>query len=171
MSLQRTAVHWAALLFVLGLAQTGLAGEAVETLRARAQKGVADAQYCLGVLYEAGALLDLPQDHGQAARWFLRASEQGHANAQISLGHHYASGLGIPRDDVLALVWLEIGAAGASGSSRLSAKLTRKKLIPQMSLRQILDAQHKRRAWMTMQGELSTADSPDAPVLASSESP
>ena len=43
--------------------------------------------------------------------WFRRAAEQGHSDAQLSLGVHYDSGEGIPVDKVEAYAWATISAA------------------------------------------------------------
>ncbi|HEX8989903.1 MAG TPA: tetratricopeptide repeat protein [Rhodocyclaceae bacterium] len=60
----------------------------------------------------AGA--DKPQE---AVAWFRRAAEQGHADAQFALGHFYARGEGVARDDAQAFAWwrkaAEQGIAGA----------------------------------------------------------
>lgn len=44
------------------------------------RKGHAAAQYHLGMMYYDGE--GVPQDFTEAARWFGKAGEQGHAKAQ-----------------------------------------------------------------------------------------
>ena len=171
MAMAKTATLWCAMALVLTCVRTGAAGEAVDALQNRAQGGAADAQYCLGVLYEAGALLDLPRDHGEAAHWFLRAAEQGHPYAQISLGHLYSQGLGVLRNDIQALSWLEIGAAAAQGPPRTAAKATRDLLIRRMPLEEILESQRTRRAWMTAHGQLAASSTVGGPVVAVTTAP
>ena len=45
-----------------------------------ANAGRIDAQFYLGICYYYGK--GVPQDHAEAARWYRKAAEQGHANAQ-----------------------------------------------------------------------------------------
>ena len=45
---------------------------------------------------------------------FRRAAEQGEVIGQASLGVMYANGEGVPRDDVLSYLWINM--AGANGS-------------------------------------------------------
>ena len=44
--------------------------------RARAEEGVAEAQFNLGVMYAEGR--GVPQDDAEAARWYRLAAEQGY---------------------------------------------------------------------------------------------
>jgi hypothetical protein len=74
---------------------------------------VAEAQFDLGMLYEEGE--GVPQDFGQAAAWYRKAAERGHADAQFLLGALYESGQGIPRDDAQAVYWY--GKAAEQGHS------------------------------------------------------
>lgn len=50
----------------------------------------------------------------EAARWMLRAAEQGHAGAQSVLGWMYMAGKGVPRDDTAAARWLQPAAAAGN---------------------------------------------------------
>jgi uncharacterized protein len=57
-------------------------GDYATALRAwlpRAQQGIVEAQYNLGLLYAQGQ--GVPQDDGQAIQWFRRAADQGYAPA------------------------------------------------------------------------------------------
>ena len=44
---------------------------------------------------------------------YCRAAKQGYAEAEHKLGTHYAEGWGVPRNSVLAYVWLSLAGAGA----------------------------------------------------------
>ncbi len=77
-------------------------------VRASAERGDADAQYSLGVMYRDG--YGAPQDAAEAGRWFRRAAVQGHASAQSDLGHLYDEGRGVPKDDAEALRWYRLAA-------------------------------------------------------------
>ena len=47
----------------------------------------------------------MAQSYEEAARWFRRAAEQGHAEAQIHLGDLFAAGRGVGQSDVEAARW------------------------------------------------------------------
>jgi hypothetical protein len=65
------------------------------------------------MLYAEGE--GVPQDDGQAAMWYRKAAERGHADAQFLLGALYEEGRGIPRDDAQAVYWY--GKAAEQGHS------------------------------------------------------
>ena len=69
-----------------------------------AEKGNAQAQYALGVMYQRGK--GVPADERVAAQWFTKASTQGLPNAQYALGMQYREGRGVERDDKQAGSWL-----------------------------------------------------------------
>lgn len=58
--------------------------------------------------------MGIPKDTGQAETWFQRSlvwfrsnAEQGDPAAQFWLGWLYAKGVGVPKDDNLALKWIQ----------------------------------------------------------------
>jgi TPR repeat protein len=63
----------------------------------------------------------------KAAALYCRAAENGNALAQYNLGWIYANGRGTPRDDALAVAWLQKAAAQgdrpAAGMLRLMGKV------------------------------------------------
>lgn len=73
----------AIIIFILGLIAPLAAGAqdlaSLEQLRLAAEKGDADAQIEMGVLYEFG--FNLPKNNVTALAWYLRAAEQGNAFA------------------------------------------------------------------------------------------
>ena len=73
----------AIILFILGLIAPLAAGAqdlaSLEQLRLTAEKGDADAQLEMGILYEFG--FNLPKNSVNALAWYLRAAEQGNAFA------------------------------------------------------------------------------------------
>jgi len=71
----------------------------LDNVTARAEAGDAEAQYLNGTLYGADGAK-------QAAQWFLRAAQQGHAKAQARIGVAYDVGDGVARDQAEALIWL-----------------------------------------------------------------
>lgn len=80
--------------------------ESISDLRARAERGDAEAQYNLGVMYGwGGAAQNVPHDDKQAAIWYLKAAEQKHAGAQYMLGAAYFNGFGVIQDYTKAIEW------------------------------------------------------------------
>jgi TPR repeat protein len=76
--------------------------QAFEILKPLAEKGNAEAQYNLGVLYYKGPRYNekeelkgkgVPQDYDEAVKWWRLAAEQGVAQAQYELGRIYESDL------------------------------------------------------------------------------
>jgi len=79
----------------------GLGGERIGTLswfREQAEKGIADCQYKLGVMYDEGRYIS--EDSIEAVKWYRKAAEQGHKEAQNKLGHAYAHGEGVELEDL-----------------------------------------------------------------------
>ncbi|SKA38225.1 Sel1 repeat-containing protein [Enhydrobacter aerosaccus] len=72
----------------------------VARLKSLAEKGEADAQYELGVLYFRGQ--GLPRDVDESARLYRLAADQGQVRAQVALAQFYQHGIGVPRDDAEA---------------------------------------------------------------------
>lgn len=56
----------------------------LSTVINNAEKGDAQAQYLLGSTYEAGRLV--PKDQMEAVKWYRKAAEQNHPEAQFKLG-------------------------------------------------------------------------------------
>lgn len=79
-------------------------GDSFDQLRQAAENGDAEAQVQLGHIYDTGN--GIPQDYGEAVRWYRKAAEQGHATGQNNLGAMYMDGTGVPQDGGEALKWL-----------------------------------------------------------------
>ena len=88
---------------------------AQETVEAQAERGVADAQFSLGLKFANGKGAAL--DYAQAAQWYRKAAEQGHALAQLNLGVMYSEGQGMLSDKAQSMLWIgraaHLGDAGA----------------------------------------------------------
>ena len=54
--------------------------KAFKLSRPLAEQGDAEAQYMLADMYDEGH--GVPQDDAEAIKWYLKAAEQGHADAQ-----------------------------------------------------------------------------------------
>ena len=79
-----------------------------ESVREKAEKGDAEAQFNLGQIYYEGK--GVPQDDSEAVKWYRKAAERGHAAAQYKLGVMYRKGEGVPQDDSEAVKWLHKSA-------------------------------------------------------------
>ena len=75
----------------------------IKLLETAARRGLAEAQYELGVAYDRG--LGVTQNHATAAGWYQRAAEQGLTDAQYNLATLFDEGLGTPRDFEQARDW------------------------------------------------------------------
>ena len=94
--------------------------ELFKTTKIKAEKGDAEAQCILGLLYSTG--IGVQQDKVEAAKWFRKAAEQGLAEAQYLLGLMYWHGEGVPRDDLVALQWTQNAAEQGHAKARTFLK-------------------------------------------------
>ena len=58
-------------------------------------------------MYEFGE--GVPENDAEAVKWYRKAADQGHAQAQYNLGVMYYNGDGVPENHVRAYVWLFYG--------------------------------------------------------------
>lgn len=72
---------------------------------ATADGGDADAQA------DAGAMFFVAGRFDAAVYWLDQAAAQGHSGAMQWLGNCHASGLGVPKDDSLAIMWIARAAS------------------------------------------------------------
>src|SRR5947199_3433454 len=70
-----------------------------------AQRGDANAQFNIGLLFASGK--GVKKDLRQAADWYRKAAEQGVGAAEYNLGVMFANGDGVPRDVHEAVKWLQ----------------------------------------------------------------
>jgi hypothetical protein len=73
-------------------------------LRARAEKGDAEAQFELGFQYEFRPSVTA-EDYAEALKWYRRAAAQNHAGARMSIARMYFVGDGVPNDYDEAARW------------------------------------------------------------------
>jgi uncharacterized protein len=76
--------------------------------KAAADKGQAEAQYDLGLLYAKG--LGVQRDLQVAQQWYEAAAAQGNAQAEYTLGQMYAQGWGIPANEASTLRWMQLAS-------------------------------------------------------------
>ena len=110
--------------------------------------GVAFAQLNVGIMYYSGQ--GVPQDYGEAAKWYRLAAEQGNPTAQSNLGSMYYSGQGVPQDYVQAYMWVDLAASRFPPSAREDrdeAARNRNVVASKMSREQLDEAKKLLREW------------------------
>jgi len=80
--------------------------------KAAAERGQAEAQFDLALLYAQG--YGTRRDLTVAVQWYRKAAEQGNAQAEFALGQMYSRGWGAPRDTADAMRWLQMANDPAS---------------------------------------------------------
>ena len=125
-----------------------------------AEKGDPFAQVSLGDKYQAGE--GVPQNYGEAVKWFQKAADKGYFRAQWRLGMAYMLGKGVPQDKVMAHKWFNLAGAGSinfvppepnwigdvgESSMRASARNWRDNLEKEMTSEQIAEAQRLASEW------------------------
>ena len=81
---------------------------AMESFKAAAAKGNADAQFNLGLMYLNGEAVS--QDYKQALKWFEESAKQGNVRAQVNIGRMYAKGKGMLSNHGVAATWFKKAA-------------------------------------------------------------
>jgi TPR repeat protein len=127
--------------------QRGDSATEYRLLRPLAEQGNAEAQDALGSMYVAGR--GVPQDYGEAVKWFHRAADRGFADAQDALARMYVQGQGVPKDYVQAHMWFNLAASRFSGADPLKNfdAAARDNLAESMTPSQVVEAQRLAREW------------------------
>ena len=86
----------------------------------------------------------VPEDHGEAFRWYRLAADQGVADAQLNLGVMYGNGYGVIQDYTRALMWWTIAASQGQGTAGKNRDIVESK----MSLADVSKARKLAREWM-----------------------
>ncbi len=103
--------------------------KAYQTWLPLAQADIAEAQYNIGFLFEAG--WGVKANSGIAATWYQRAAQRGYAKAQFNLALLYLQGNGVEIDPNLADYWLQSAADGGDRRAELYLKDARVKSVSQ----------------------------------------
>lgn len=82
--------------------------EAAKWYRKAAERGDADSQFALGLMYENGD--GVPEDYAEAAKWYRKAAKQGDADAQHNLAEKYYWAEGVAGDESEAAKWYRLAA-------------------------------------------------------------
>ena len=101
---------------------------ALQTFRALALQGNADAQFRLGMMHASGR--GVRRDEKEAARWLRLAARQGHVEAQSNLGVMYSRGRGVVQDLVRAAMWLQLAAASGDAVAITNRDVTERRMTP-----------------------------------------
>jgi S1-C subfamily serine protease len=87
----------------------------------------------------------VPQNYGEASKWYRKGAEQGDGFSQFELGHLYEAGRGVPQDYVQAHMWMNLAASRYDAihvqGQREKAIKDRNRLASLMSPTQITEAQ------------------------------
>ena len=94
------------------------ASDKIDSIKAKAEQGDANAQFILGNCYEYGE--GVAKDEVEAVKWYRKSAEQGDAMAQVSLGFCYDSGTGVAKDEVEAVKWYRLAAEQGDVIAQLS---------------------------------------------------
>ena len=94
---------------------------AVKELRPLAERGNAEAQYRIGLMYEFGR--GYPADKTQGIAWLTRSAMQGHTGAQQELGVIYTTGDGVAKDDAKAVEWFRKAATAGNPTAQYNLAL------------------------------------------------
>src|SRR5262249_27764317 len=92
----------------------------------------------------------VPQDFGEAAKWYRLAAEQGNPTAQSNLASMYFSGQGVKQDYVQAYLWVSLAASRSPASTkedREQAASHRDLVASKMTAAQIAEAEKLVQAW------------------------
>jgi uncharacterized protein YfiM (DUF2279 family) len=90
-------------------------------LRQLAERGNAEAQYRVGLMYEFGK--GYPADMEQAIIWIRKAAAQGHVSAEVELGVIYATGDRVTEDDAQSVAWFQKAATAGNATAQYNLGL------------------------------------------------
>ncbi len=96
--------------------------------REKAMNGDIREQFLLGSAYLEGSGVE--KNEWEAAHWFQRAADKGHAKAMTSLGLMYCLGRGVPKDVIEGVKWLTIAARQGHAPAKKSLETAKVKLGP-----------------------------------------
>jgi hypothetical protein len=114
-----------------------------EAIRSAAEKGDADAQFELGVIYESNG------QYGTAVMWYRKSAEQRNMNAELRLGVLYEIGNGLEKDYVQADArYIAVGSAEkAPPMTAAVANAWRDSIESRMTPEQIAEARKRSAEW------------------------
>lgn len=113
------------------------------------RNAIVDSQFQLGQIYENG--MGVPQDYIEGIRWYQKAAEHGHQNAQIALGQMHEHGSGTATDFVQAHMWFNLAASQGYQIGTKAAE-ARDRIAKKMNTFQVSIAQAKAKEWFRRKG-------------------
>lgn len=114
--------------------------EAEKWLELAAKQSLPEAQFYLGLSQQSR------KDSEQSATSLRKAAESGHASAMYFFGTALERGDGVPKNEVSALMWLNLAAARQSTFSGVAAA-NRDNLAKRLSREEVVEAQKLSSAW------------------------
>jgi TPR repeat protein len=84
-----------------------------------ANEGYAEAQFYLGSIYEDG-LDDVPKNMQEAAKWYRKAADQNHAEAQYRYAYLLENGTGVKKNLAEAAKWFQKAAERGFVSAQIA---------------------------------------------------
>lgn len=126
-------------------------GAGFEALVPQALAGDATAAYQVAREFSDGARR--PEDLLEAARWYLKAAQQGHVRAQNDLAMLLAKGRGVARDYTQAYALFDLAAAGFEAGWRHDQAIEMRDMMAAfMSPVQRARARHLAATWKAEAG-------------------
>lgn len=115
-----------------------------------AERGDAEAQFNLGIIYENGlddSRYAVEGSRPEAMRWLLAAAEQGLPRAQIKLAEIYAGEPEIPENSVKACGWYLLATASVRGAHLEKAQSAYQRACFHLTPSQIAEVRLFARGW------------------------
>lgn len=92
--------------------------KAFKQFQVLANKGEADAQHNLAMMYRTGK--GIKKNYKLSGEWFRKAADQGVVDAQYYMGHIYDVGEGVSEDKKYAYVWYRKAAEKGHGLAQIN---------------------------------------------------
>lgn len=109
--------------------------DAAREFKKCADRGEAQGEYYVGLLYEEGQ--GVPMDYKLAMDWYTKAANRGDVDAAFALGRMYSQGLGVEQDRARAYAWY----SRAAGRGHYLGKQEQAKCASRMAPEQLRAAQ------------------------------
>ena len=132
-----------------------------------AERGDAEAQFNLGIMYENGLDVSRYVAEGsrlEAVRWLLAAAEQGLPRAQIKLADIYAAEPDIPGNSVKACGWYLLATSSLRGAHLERAQSAYERASLGLTSSQTAEVEHFAQGWKPKAPTIAAmSDQPERP--------
>jgi TPR repeat protein len=132
-----------------------------------AERGDAEAQFNLGIIYENGlndSRYVVEGNRSEAVRWLLAAAEQGLPRAQIKLAEIYAGEPDIPESSVKACGWYLLAMTNLRGAHLQKAQSAYERASLPLTPSQIAEVRHFAQGWKPKAPTIAAmSDQPEIP--------